>query len=522
MNVCSSAAQEIRKAISEVLSSRSSVVITEVDPTSDLEESLSKKIADFENVVNGCFPTQTLSNSSRSGEQSNSNIKPVQDISKEKRINVPEKQVETVNHSSPSVPIADINEDKSNCDNSNVIVDNSEQTEALEGKSSAHVEKQGKIQTETSIKTAGKVSVSSEEDKVGKKHNKAYSNKKKAEKTLDQVIKSLSSCSTSEEKFQALCKKYVEVVEESRVMEPRLKQLERQVMTQQREKEQLQAEHNRLILAKSRLESLCRELQKQGKITVEESLLRIKEEEEKRKEVANRFQSHLNDICVLMQENSKKNVQLREENTELAKKLKALVDHYEMWEKHMEKVVQQKDLETQLAKAKHAKINLLLKQETEKFLREKQSLLENMSDLQKKCTVLTSNELTLRTELADYTAKYEEFQTILNKSSQVFASFKNDMESTSKKIKKLEKETNVYKQKWENSNNALLNMISDKEKHDKELTNAQQRILTLEKLCRALQAERNELQSQLNAASTGSLHTAEKEMAAQSPETAVA
>lgn len=98
---------------------------------------------------------------------------------------------------------------------------------------------------------------------------------------------------------------------------------------------------------------------------------------------------------------------------------------------HMEKVVQQSNLEAQLAKAKHAKINLLLKQETEKFLREKQTLLENMSELQKKCTLLTSNELKLRTELGDYTSKYEEFQTVLNKSSQVFASFKNDMEAVS-------------------------------------------------------------------------------------------
>lgn len=41
----------------------------------------------------------------------------------------------------------------------------------------------------------------------------------------------------------------------------------------------------------------------------------------------------MNDISTLMQEHSKKNIQLREENAELAKKLKALVDHYDMWEK---------------------------------------------------------------------------------------------------------------------------------------------------------------------------------------------
>lgn len=97
----------------------------------------------------------------------------------------------------------------------------------------------------------------------------------------------------------------------------------------------------------------------------------------------------------------------------------------------MEKIVQQNHLEAQLAKAKHAKVNLVLKQETEKFLKEKQALLENMSELQKRCTLLTTNELKLRTELGDYTSKYEEFQTVLNKSSQVFASFKTDMEAVS-------------------------------------------------------------------------------------------
>lgn len=75
----------------------------------------------------------------------------------------------------------------------------------------------------------------------------------------------MSNYSTPDEKLQALCKKHVEALEELRLMEPRMKQLERQVQSQQKEKEQLQADHNRMILAKSRLESLCRELQRQNK-----------------------------------------------------------------------------------------------------------------------------------------------------------------------------------------------------------------------------------------------------------------
>ena len=60
-----------------------------------------------------------------------------------------------------------------------------------------------------------------------------------------------------------------------------------------REKDQLQTEHSKAILAKSKLESLCRELQRHNKLVKDESLARAKEEEEKRKEVTNKFQVRL-------------------------------------------------------------------------------------------------------------------------------------------------------------------------------------------------------------------------------------
>lgn len=57
-----------------------------------------------------------------------------------------------------------------------------------------------------------------------------------------------------------------------------------------REKDQLQTEHSKAVLAKSKLESLCRELQRHNKAVKEESLARSREEEEKRKEVTAKFQ----------------------------------------------------------------------------------------------------------------------------------------------------------------------------------------------------------------------------------------
>jgi len=46
-------------------------------------------------------------------------------------------------------------------------------------------------------------------------------------------------------------------------------------------------------LVKEKLESLCRELQKQNKLVKEESIQRLEDEEKKRKEISNKFQVFL-------------------------------------------------------------------------------------------------------------------------------------------------------------------------------------------------------------------------------------
>lgn len=58
MGACSSTAQALKQTISDVLRSRENIVITDV--TSELQESLNKKIADFENAVSGCFTEKDI------------------------------------------------------------------------------------------------------------------------------------------------------------------------------------------------------------------------------------------------------------------------------------------------------------------------------------------------------------------------------------------------------------------------------------------------------------------------------
>jgi hypothetical protein len=69
----------------------------------------------------------------------------------------------------------------------------------------------------------------------------------------------------------------------------------------------------------------------------------------------------------------------------------------------------------------------------------------------------------------------------------------------SKKICKLEKETSSWKQRWEKSHQALLEMAADKQQRDSELALATRQLAQLQKLCRTLQAERTSLLAQLKA-----------------------
>lgn len=349
------------------------------------------------------------------------------------------------------------------------------------------------------IKPAKTEKTSRKDGGTSKRHKERHH---KEDRTIEHVLKAVHSLKTPEERLAAVCKKYTDLLEENRTSQAALKQSERRAIQLVKEKEQLQTDHSKAILATSRLEGLCRELQKQCKIVKEEGIQRVQEEEEKRKDVSAKFQTTLAEISMLMQENNQMNSVLREQNLELSQKLKSLVEQYELREQQVDKVVKHKELELQLAEAKLAKANMLLAEDKERHLREKQKLLGELTECQRRCTELASNEVQLRTQLAVYTDKYTEFQETLAKSNQVFVSFKAEMEKMSKKIKKLEKETGSWKSRWENSNRALLEMTEDKQKHDLALMNHHKRVTQLEKLCRALQAENTSLRKQAVANAT--------------------
>ncbi|XP_070589735.1 beta-taxilin isoform X2 [Erythrolamprus reginae] len=227
-----------------------------------------------------------------------------------------------------------------------------------------------------------------------------------------------------------------------------------------KEKDQLQSEHSRAILARSKLESLCRELQRHNKTLKEETLQRAREDEEKRKEITNHFQSTLNDIQAQIEQQSERNMKLCQENSELAEKLKSIIDQYEV----------------------------------------REELLNQAAEWKLQAKMLKEQETVLRAQLTLYSERFEEFQNTLTKSNEVFANFKQEMDKMTKKIKKLEKDTATWKSRFENCNKALLDMIEEKAMRAKEYECFVVKIQRLENLCRALQEERKVLYKKIKEA----------------------
>lgn len=144
---------------------------------------------------------------------------------------------------------------------------------------------------------------------------------------------------------------------------------------------------------------------------------RARLEEEKRKEVTSHFQLTLNDIQVQMEQHNERNAGLRQENAELAEKLKKLYDQYKLREEvgggalfffmnvtrqstlsrwvhlsqptclilprcvwptlqQIDKVVKHKDLQQQLVDAKLHQAQELLNESEERHEREKEFVID--------------------------------------------------------------------------------------------------------------------------------------------------
>lgn len=311
------------------------------------------------------------------------------------------------------------------------------------------------------------------------------------------LMQSLNKLGTPEAKLEAIIKKHAELLEEHRSDQKQLKVLQKKLLQVLKEKDQLQSEHSRAVLARSKLEGLCRELQRHNKTLKEETLQRCREDDLKRKEITTHFQSTLSDIQAQIEEHSNRNTKLCKENSDLAEKLKGLISQYDQREANLEKVFKHRDLQQKLLETKLAQANMIMKDAEEKHKIEKELLLKQAAEWKLQVRHMRENENGMKAQLSMYSEKFDEFQGTVSKSNGVYAGFKQDMDKMSKKMKKLEKESHVWKTRFDGCNKALVDMVADKAVKEKEIELFTLKNQKLENLCRALQEERKALNQKL-------------------------
>ncbi|KAM0941262.1 putative Taxilin family [Dioscorea sansibarensis] len=280
-------------------------------------------------------------------------------------------------------------------------------------------------------------------------------------------------------------------VEGSKIQKPESSEVKRKVIKRntKSEKELLEltfkyqkviAERDAAVAVKEKLESLCRELQRQNKLLMSECQRVAAEGQNFRQELSTKFSDAIKDVSNKLEQQKDECLSQFKENEMLRGKLKHLADQYAITEQQFEQKLKQKMLELQLA-------DLKLQQHQERASHEQtqmQLYVEQVSQL-------LATEKSLRSQLAADGEKFQQFQDALLKSNEVFETFKQEMEKMGKLIKELKKENQFLKSKCERSDVAIVKLIEELEK----VKNQKDK---LESLCRSLQAERKKSSSMVS------------------------
>ncbi|KAG8096424.1 hypothetical protein GUJ93_ZPchr0013g36702 [Zizania palustris] len=241
------------------------------------------------------------------------------------------------------------------------------------------------------------------------------------------------------------------------------------------------AERDAAIAVKEKLESLCREFQRQNKMLKEECRRVSTEGQNMRMELSDKFNNAIKDVSIKLEEQKNECISQLEENNLLRSKLKDLADQYNITQQKYAYQLKEKMLELELA-------DLKIQQHQEKATQE-QTQMQLYAD---QVSQLMATEKNLRLQLAADGERFQQFQDALTKSNEVFETYKQEMEKMVKLIKDLKKENEFLKSKCENSDVALVNLVEERELTKKQIVKFRNQKEKLESLCRSLQAERKQ------------------------------
>ncbi|KFK26714.1 hypothetical protein AALP_AA8G283500 [Arabis alpina] len=297
----------------------------------------------------------------------------------------------------------------------------------------------------------------------------------------------LSNETASTESMDSLKPKKQEAVETKRKGSKNMFKSEKEFLEFMLKYQQVLSERDSAITVRDKLESLCRELQRQNKMLMEECKRVSTEGQTLRSDLSTKFQDAIKDVSIKLDEQKDESLTQLKENEMLRTKLKHLADQYMLSEQQHEQRLKQKTLELQISALK-------IKQHEEKLIHE-QSQMKVYAD---QVSQLLSTEKNLRLQLTADGEKFHQFQDALVKSNEVFETFKQEIEKMSKAIKELRKENAFLKSKTERSDLTLIELVEERERMKKLLEKTKNQKDKLESLCRSLQAERKQKETNNN------------------------
>ncbi|KVI09748.1 alpha-taxilin isoform X1 [Cynara cardunculus var. scolymus] len=241
------------------------------------------------------------------------------------------------------------------------------------------------------------------------------------------------------------------------------------------------SERDAAISMRDKLESLCRELQRQNKMLMDECKRVSTESQNLRLDLSNKFQEAIKDVTSKLEEQRDDSLTQLKENEMLRNQLRQKEDQNALIEQQYTQQLKQKTIELQIA-------DLKIQQHEEKLVKE-QSQMKTYAD---QVSQLLATEKNLRLQLTADGEKFQQFQDALVKSNEVFETFKQEIEKMAKSIKELKKENTFLKGKTEKSDITLIQLVEERERMKKQLEKTKNQKEKLESLCRSLQAERKQ------------------------------
>ncbi|PAV90259.1 hypothetical protein WR25_18249 [Diploscapter pachys] len=257
--------------------------------------------------------------------------------------------------------------------------------------------------------------------------------------------------------------KVVSQLAESEAQNVQLRQKAGQVDTLTKANAQLEKKldkANQILLrteeAKSKLEELCRELQKMNKQIREDSVNKVKMLEAERQKAVEQLRGTLSEIERNMKEGRERSDSLADDNKRLAERLgdlskeyetrvNAIQEQYKAKESYWEEYNKARDVEVKLLKTKleASSINI------QKLGLEKEELAKNLVEGTVKVGGAMETEKLLREQVKQYAEKYSELMKSLTNSNQAFDKFKKEIDRVTLNCKKIENDSLKWKQRYD-------------------------------------------------------------------------